>query len=74
MTALDIFALVILLVLAAAILVAFALLGYLPVGFGYSPVLLVPTGLLVLFLLVRLLGRPAEKSAQQHQSATDALN
>lgn len=35
------------------------LLGYLPAGYGYSPIVLMPLGLLILFLLVQFLGRPA---------------
>lgn len=34
--------------------------GYIPVGFGYSPIILLPFGLIVLFLLVQFLGRPVE--------------
>jgi len=40
------------------------LLGYIPVGFGYSPVLLLPSGLITLFVVVQFLGQPAEKHAR----------
>ena len=49
------------------------LLGYLPVGFGYSPIILMPLGLLVLFLLVQFLGRTPEKMASQMEAAAADL-
>ena len=35
-----------------------------PVGFGYSPVVLLPLGLIVLYLIVQFLGRPVEEYAK----------
>jgi Na+/H+ antiporter NhaC len=49
------------------------LLGYLPAGFGYSPIILAPLGLLVLFLLVQFLGRSPEKMADQMRADDEAL-
>lgn len=47
----------------AATVAAVALfLGYIPVGLGYSPLVLLPAGLLVVFLLVRFWGRPVDES------------
>ncbi len=48
------------------------LLGYLPVGFGYSPIVLVPLGLFVLYLLVQFLGRPVEEYAKLLKPVEDA--
>ena len=47
------------------------LLGYLPAGFGYSPIILMPMGLLVLYLLVQFLGRSPEKMASQMAAAEE---
>jgi Na+/H+ antiporter NhaC len=46
------------------------LFGYVPIGFGYSPVFLLPLGLLVLYLVVQFLGRPCENVAEAPDSAT----
>ena len=48
-------------------------LGYLPAGFGYSPIILMPMGLLVLYLLVQFLGRTPEKLASQLAAADDDI-
>jgi Na+/H+ antiporter NhaC len=45
---------------AAAVAMVSLFLGYVPVGFGYSPVILLPFGLIVLYLLVQFYGRSVE--------------
>jgi len=44
---------------AAAVAGVALLLGYIPAGFGYSPVMLLPVGTLALFALVQFAGLPA---------------
>jgi len=44
--------------------------GYIPVGFGYSPIILLPLGLIVLFLLVQFLGRPCDATTAESPAAT----
>ncbi|MFQ5734820.1 MAG: Na+/H+ antiporter NhaC family protein, partial [Planctomycetaceae bacterium] len=39
------------------------LLGYLPVGFGLSPLILLPLGLIAMYLLVQFVGQPAAEFA-----------
>lgn len=47
-------------VTVAAVSVVF---GYIPVGFGFQPFILLPVGLLVLFLILQFYGRSAEAEA-----------
>jgi Na+/H+ antiporter NhaC len=49
---------------AVSVALVALLLGYVPVGFGYSPVVLLPLGLIVLYLIVQFLGRPVEEYAK----------
>jgi hypothetical protein len=50
------------------------LLGYLPAGiWGFSPIILLPLGLLVLYVLVQFLGRTPEKMAAQMAADDGAL-
>lgn len=39
------------------------LFGYLPVGFGFQPYILLPVGLIILFLILQFYGRSAEDEA-----------
>ncbi|MFK7779325.1 MAG: Na+/H+ antiporter NhaC family protein [Gimesia sp.] len=39
------------------------LFGYIPIGFGFQPYILLPVGLIVLFLILQFYGRSAEKEA-----------
>jgi Na+/H+ antiporter NhaC len=41
------------------------LLGYIPVGYQISPLLLIPLGLLTMFAIVQLIGRPAKEYASE---------
>jgi Na+/H+ antiporter NhaC len=49
---------------AASVAAVALVLGYIPVGFGYSPIILLPLGLIVLFLIVQFVGRPCETTAE----------
>lgn len=53
---------------AVSVALVALLFGYVPVGFGYSPLILLPLALLVLFLLVQFLGRSPEDFARQQES------
>lgn len=57
---------------AATVAAVSLLTGYVPVGFGYSPIVLLPLGLFVLYLLVQFLGRPAEEYAKLLKPAEDS--
>ena len=46
---------------ACAVALVSLLLGYVPIGFGYSPIILLPLGLIVLYLLVQFYGRSVEE-------------
>ena len=48
---------------AASVAAVAVLLGYLPSGFGFSPIVLLPLGLIVLYALVLFLGRPVQQYA-----------
>jgi len=62
--------------------------GYIPVGLGYSPVIMLPLGVLILYVIVQFYGRPpdtnltdatdepdsAENKETTEQAATDELN
>jgi Na+/H+ antiporter NhaC len=49
------------------------LLGYVPIGLGiWQPILLLPPGVIVLYLLVQFLGRSVEEQAKHVSSADDA--
>ncbi|HAH48079.1 MAG TPA: hypothetical protein DCM07_25145 [Planctomycetaceae bacterium] len=41
------------------------LFGYIPVGFGFQPYILLPVGLIVLFLILQFYGKSAEAEAQK---------
>jgi Na+/H+ antiporter NhaC len=56
---------------AASVAGVALLLGYVPAGFGYSPIVLLPLGLIVLFVLVQFLGRPCEQLAVQMDDPDD---
>ena len=48
------------------------LLGYLPVGFGLSPLVLLPLGVVAIFVLVQFVGQPAAEYAKTMQDELDA--
>ena len=48
------------------------LLGYVPVGFGYSPIVLLPLGLVAMFVIVYFFGRPPEEKAAAAEPGPDA--
>lgn len=48
---------------AITVAVVSILFGYLPVGFGFQPYILLPVGLIVLFLILQFYGRSAEVEA-----------
>ena len=50
---------------AGSVALVSLLFGYLPVGFQYSPIVLLSLGLIVLFMLVQFLGRPCDILAKQ---------
>jgi Na+/H+ antiporter NhaC len=56
---------------AGAVAAVSLLLGYIPVGFGYSPIVLLPLGLIVLFLLVQFVGRSASEPVRASASTDD---
>lgn len=56
---------------AASVAGVALLLGYIPAGFGYSPIVLLPLGLIVLFVLVQFLGRPCEQLVLQPDDLDD---
>ncbi len=48
---------------AVTVAVVSVVFGYIPVGFGFQPYILLPVGLIVLFLILQFYGRSAEREA-----------
>ena len=48
------------------------LLGYVPVGFGFSPIIMLPLGVLAVYAVVQFVGKPVDEIARS--TATDREN
>jgi len=59
---------------AVSVAAVAVLLGYLPSGFGFSPIVLLPLGLMVLYALVLFLGRPVRQYADSLGGGPDDLD
>ncbi len=56
---------------AVAVGLVSLLLGYIPVGLGHRPIILLPFGLIALFMLVMFLGRPVEDFSKAPEQPKD---
>lgn len=51
---------------AVAVALVALVFGYIPVGFGFQPLIMLGLGLVTMFCIVQFLGQPVEKYAEKH--------